>query len=150
MFSHIEIINKEGKGIKYQNVKDVLDILADANQIKEMQIHVISIVRIVADDSNKQCSNWYLKTINDEWYQESEARIKSLSSEYCEMVNNQDINRIVWVQRDYKCDAMKDLDFKMQTTREIDIHQYRRLFECNCIQQVISHEEMVYCLERIQ
>lgn len=151
MPAHIEIISKQGKVTKYYNLSTVLDILADVKQIQEMQIHVISIVEKDANDGTKECADWYLKTIDDKWYPESEARLKSLSSEYRNMVDNHvscdipDIilDSMVWVLRNYKTDTMQGLDYKLHITRDVDIHQYRRLFECNSIQRVISYGDMM-------
>lgn len=149
MLSHIEIINKEGKITKYQNVMDVLDILADTKQIPQRQIHVISIVGIETNDGIIPCSDWYLKTIDDEWYPESEERLKSLSNEYRAMIDNQDINGLMWVNRNYKNDAIQGLAYKLHITREIDIHQFSRLFECNSILQIINNQDMIIQLSQL-
>lgn len=147
MPEHIEIISKQGKVTKYYNLSTVLDILADVKQILEMQIHVISIVEKDANDGSRESADWYLKTIDNEWYPESEARLKLLSSEYRAIVDNHvsgDIpDGMVWVLRNYKTEAMQEIDYKLHITRDIDIYQYRRLFECNSIQRVIAHGDMM-------
>jgi hypothetical protein len=139
---HIEIIDKQGKITKYTDIQCVLNILADAKLILQRQIHVISLVEKESNDGTRICTDWYLKTIDEQWYPESEARIKSMSKEYCDMVNNHILDDFVWVHQNYKQEDMQGIDFKLHITREIDIHQYRSLFESTSIRQVISHSTM--------
>ena len=145
---HYEVINKMGKHTRFPDITSLQAVLsADTNTLISRSIHVISIIKSesTAESANNQIDDWYFKPISESWYPESESRLAELSSEYRQMIQSNTPNHI-WVFRNYNNDKMQELSYRLHITKDIDINEYRKLFDAISIEKVINHNDFMKLL----
>lgn len=134
-----EMIDKYGKHTHIPDITSIQTILAaDTNKLIARGMHLISIIH-----SENDVDDWYFKPISESWYPESEHKLEALSSEYRQMKLSHTPGH-VWVLRNNNSEKIQELSYRLHIIKDIDIHEYRRLFEAISIEKIInSNEEFV-------
>ena len=137
-----QIIGEYGKATFYNNLEDVLDILQNQNARKN--IIIVAIIKKNDGNTTEEC--WYYKSLERDWYLETEQKVIELSSEYKEIYENKNMDKHVWILRYLTPEDEQSLSVKMHLVKELDIIQYRVLHELLSIQKIVSHDDFINIL----
>lgn len=141
-----EMIDKYGKHTPIPDITSLQAILAaDTNTLIARNMHLISIIHSentrIDTIKNYYVDDWYFKPMSESWYPESENKLEALSSKYLQMKLSHTSGHM-WVLRNNNSEKMQELSYRLHIIKDIDIHEYRKLFEDISIEKVINHQEL--------
>jgi len=137
----IEIISEYGKKMIYSSLASALEVITNQDLVKK-----IIVVIIIKDGKSK---TWFYKSLSQDWYSESEDILCELSEEYKNIYNLKLMDKNVWVSRELPHEKLADIDFRLHITKDLDIHQYRVLFESLSIKSVATNQEFLDMLSSL-
>jgi len=144
------MIDKYGKHTPIPDITSLQAILAaDTNTLITRGMHLISIIHSenTRTDTiiNYDVDDWYFKPISESWYSESENKLDALSSYYHQMKISNTPGH-VWVLRNNNSEKIQELSYRLHIIKDIDINEYRKLFEAISIEKIINSNELATLL----